>query len=649
MNFDRKNGMTVLRIYIKEYMKKTKKTISLLLSLLFIFNGSKSFTQEAVDRNKPKNLAELKNSIQKILKETETPGVGVALVSGDETLWLGGLGKADIENNIDVNENTMFRLGSISKMYVALAILKLQEEGRLSLKDKIRDLIPEIEFNNPWEDKYPIRIENLLEHTTGWSYWHYAELGYDDPKPKTLKEALDFYPKSRISKFVPGTRYQYSNVGTSVAAYIVEKVSGLTFEDYVAKYFFEPMGMDNMTYLNSEQYKRTGAQLYDNGIKLKYFNILYRPSAALNGSPEDMVKMIKFFINRGKINNVQIISDSSLKRMERSESLFISKSEMFRWNGLASFPAYCKGYTYHGHGGSVPGGNADFAYLPEYNLGYAVMINGSDEDALSEITDLIKFYQTKDLIKDPIKTDNKKYKSTIDPSGYYTIIEPKIDLIGFIDKIKNIQKVWLKDDTLYKKHILNNDVTEYFPSENNEFRSVKTKRISLVLINDPLEGNVIHNGQTVLRKISPLLAYSLVSLFIAFPVTLISTFIFGFLWVLVFLFGKNKNRTALWVCLWPLITNSFIYAVVLSVVIRVQTRYDSFQLLGTVNPVSVLFFICSICYALASGWSVFYIIRNRSTKMPKIFYLQSALAGILNLIFTLYFLSNGLIGIQTWT
>ncbi len=77
------------------------------------------------------------------------------MVSGDSTILLGGLGKADIENNVDVNENTMFRLGSVSKVIVALAILKLQEEGRINLKDKVRDLIPEIEFNNPWEDEYP--------------------------------------------------------------------------------------------------------------------------------------------------------------------------------------------------------------------------------------------------------------------------------------------------------------------------------------------------------------------------------------------------------------------------------------------------------------------------------------------------------------
>lgn len=629
-------------------MRTTKKAISLLL-LLLIFNGLNAFAEKASGNNKPSTLTALKDTIQKILKETKTPGAGVVLVSGDETIMVEGFGKADIENNIDVNENTMFRLGSVSKVYVALAILKLQEEGRLSLKDKIRDLIPEIEFNNLWEDKYPIRIENLLEHTTGWSYWHLAELGSDDPKPKTLKEALDFYPKSRISKFIPGTRIQYSNVDIAVAAYIVEKVSGLTFEDYIDNCFFKPMGMENMTYLQTEQYKKSGAKLYANGIKLNYFNILYRPAGALNGSPKDMVKMIKFFINRGKINNNQLLSDSSLQRMERSESMpILSKTELFKGYGLANSASYYNGFIYHGHGGSLPGSNADFAYLPEYNMGYAVMINGDDEDVANKIAGLIKDYQTKDLVQKPVEIDAKKYKITTNPSGYYTIIHPKIDQIGFIERIKTIQKVWIKNDTLYKKFPLNgNSTTKYIPAVNNEFRSVETKQIELALINDPLEGNIIC-AHGYLKKISPLWAYTLISIFIAFPITLGSTIIFGILWTLVYLFGKNKSKTALRICFWPLITNSFIFVVILSILIKAQTRQDMFLLFGTMNPLSVLFFICSICYAIASVWSVFYIFKNRREKMSKVFYFHSALAAILNLIFMLYFLSNGLIGVPTW-
>ena len=230
-------------------MKIIKNPIALLVLLLL--STALCFAQDVSNANEPQTLNELQESIQKILIETNTPGAGIALVSGDETILLRGFGKADIENDIDVNENTMFRLGSVSKLFVGLAILKLQEEGKLNLKDKVSDIIPDIEIINPWEDQYPIRIENLLEYNSGLSDWSMAELASNDPKPKTLKESLEYYPKGRVAKFAPGTRLQYSNLGVSIAAYIVETVSGMRYEDYIGKYFFKPMGMEDMTYFNS--------------------------------------------------------------------------------------------------------------------------------------------------------------------------------------------------------------------------------------------------------------------------------------------------------------------------------------------------------------------------------------------------------------
>jgi hypothetical protein len=193
--------------------------------------------------------------------------------------------------------------------------------------------------------------------------------------------------------------------------------------------------------------------------------------------------------------------------------------------------------------------------------------------------------------------------------------------------------------------MVGNSTTKFTPAGNRDFRSVETKRIGLVLVNDPLVGNTIGGN---LKKISPLWAYTLIVLFFAFPILLVLTVVFGLLGSLVYLVGKNRSKTALWVCLWPLIASSFVIVAIITVIFTVHTRYDSFQLFGTVNPVSLLFFVCGIGYALASCWSVYYIFRNRRVRMAKFFYYYSALAAILSLLFTLYFFSNGLVGIPTW-
>jgi len=629
-------------------MKKINTIATVSVLLLLIYSGSESFAQNVDNVYKPQTLSELRESIQKVLKDTKTPGAGVVMLSGDETIMLNGFGKADIEKNINANENTIFRLGSISKTFVALAILKLQEEGKLNLKDKIKDIIPEIKFNNAWEDKYPIRIENLLEHTSGWKYWSMAELGSDDPKPKTLKEALDFYPKTRTSLFIPGTRIMESNVGIAVAAYIVEKVSGLTFENFMDLNFFKYMGIETMSFLETEQYKKNGVSLYENGIKLNYFNILYRPAAALNSSPADMAKFLKFFINRGKINNIQLLTDSSLCRMERAGSLQknISKFELYSGNGLSNEASPFNGFMYHGFSGSLPGGFANFGYNIENNLAYAVMINNGDSDPLDKIVNLIKYYQTKDLKQKSVEIDTKKYKIDLDPSGYYTCIIPKLDPFKALELIKNIHKVWFKNDTLYIKRLMNgNSLAKFVSAGHNEFKSVETNQIGFAVINDPLEGNMIGLN---LKKISPLCAYTLLSIFYLFFIVLFSSFIFGLLSVFVYLFGKKKSKIALLISLLPLIIYSFILVIAVSLKLTIHNRYDMFQIIGTMNPISILIFICSIGYALATIGSLYYIYRKYHEKMSGIFYFHSALAVILNFIFMLYFLSNGLIGIPTW-
>ncbi len=624
-------------------MKNIRNPITLLVFLLLSI--SLSFAQKVASDNTPQTLSDLQDTIQKILIKNNISGAGIVMVSGDSIVLLRGFGKADIENDIDVNENTMFRLGSVSKLFVSLAILKLQEEGQLNLEDKVSDIIPEIEIVNPWEEQYPIRIENLLEHTSGLNDWSWAELGSNDPKPKTLKESLEYYPKGRIAKFVPGTRIQYSNLAVSIAAYIVEKVSGMTYEDYVTKYFFKPLGMKNATFCNSEQYKNKGAKCYANKTLLPYLNILYRPSAALTASPKELVNLLRFFINRGKIDSIQLLSNSSLNRMEQNKSLNINNSELFKRQGLGNAPSYYKSFIYRGHGGSVPGSNADFQYLPEYNLGYAIMVNDDDESLLNELSYLIKEYQTKDLPQKNVDTKKKIYKSNQDLSGYYIVVNYKFDLFKFKDKIKSLTKIWHKGDTFLVKNVLGQYPNKLYPNKNNVFKT-ESGRTYLFQETDPVEDQVIYGNVGMLKKISPIYAYTLLIIFWAFFIVPLSIIIFAIISLLVYLFGKKKNKTALWFSLLPLISISFL--IIIALFISLQTRFDLFLLLGNISWLSLSVFIATIGFALTSLWTIYYIYKNRKEKMAKIFYYHSILVALFNLIFTFYFISNGLIGIMTW-
>lgn len=107
----------------------------------------------------------LKATVDSLLKEDEIPGASIALVHKDSVIWSGGVGYANYEKKIPATADQLFRVGSVSKTFVALGVMQLVEEGKLSLDDKVQELVPEIEITNPWRETNPVRIKHLLEHT----------------------------------------------------------------------------------------------------------------------------------------------------------------------------------------------------------------------------------------------------------------------------------------------------------------------------------------------------------------------------------------------------------------------------------------------------------------------------------------------------
>jgi CubicO group peptidase (beta-lactamase class C family) len=136
--------------------------------LLFFFPISISigcFSQQTM-RLDP--IDKLTDSIAKIVRDEHIVGLMLGITTKDSTLFSGGFGYADWVNGRKVDAGTLFRMGSITKLFVSLGILKLVSEGKLSLTDELREIAPEIPFHNPWERRHPLLIIHLLEHTTGF-------------------------------------------------------------------------------------------------------------------------------------------------------------------------------------------------------------------------------------------------------------------------------------------------------------------------------------------------------------------------------------------------------------------------------------------------------------------------------------------------
>jgi D-alanyl-D-alanine carboxypeptidase len=175
-----------------------------------------------------------------VLQTTGVPSASVAIVKDGKIAFLQAYGKARLEPAVPARPEMRYAVGSISKQFTASAILLLQEEGKLSLDDKVAKFIPNLTRANQ------VSIRQLLSHTSG--YQDYYPQDYTPPlmmRPTTAAEIMDRWARKPLD-FDPGTRWQYSNTNYVIAGAIVEKASGMTVFDFLQKKIFAPAGMTDV-------------------------------------------------------------------------------------------------------------------------------------------------------------------------------------------------------------------------------------------------------------------------------------------------------------------------------------------------------------------------------------------------------------------
>ena len=166
-----------------------KKILSV-VSIVLLIGISHKLKSQTLDYD----FSQFKELIEETMQKNDIPGMQVAVISKDSILWKSNFGYADLKKLTPVSDSTMFRVGSISKIFVSIATMILKERKLISLDDKLSEIAPEIEFNNKWENTNPIRIVNLLEHTASFDDAHPAEFSAN-AKGWTTLQGLQFHPQ----------------------------------------------------------------------------------------------------------------------------------------------------------------------------------------------------------------------------------------------------------------------------------------------------------------------------------------------------------------------------------------------------------------------------------------------------------------------
>lgn len=319
------------------------------------------------------------------------PAYAFAVVLDGELLYKNVGGMANIEENIPANDETMFRIASMSKSFTTMAILQLRDAGKLKLDDPISIYIPAMKGQELTKDGAAITIRHLMSHQAGFpedNPWGDRQLADSEADLIALIE------KGLSFSNATGAHYEYSNLGFAMLGYIIHKVSGLTYDAYIKKAILDPLGMQHTTY----EYRSIPKENLANGyrtIKGNWVNVpllkdgIYGAMGGMITSIADFAKYVALhqaaWPERNDSEN-NIIRRSTVREMHQPYT-FIDLNPNYQFPSgkkLATTSSYsyglnwmhdAEGKTSIGHSGGLPGFGSNWRFMPEYGLGVIFFAN----------------------------------------------------------------------------------------------------------------------------------------------------------------------------------------------------------------------------------------------------------------------------------
>jgi CubicO group peptidase (beta-lactamase class C family) len=308
------------------------------------------------------------------LAREDIAGAVISIVKDGKVIFAKGYGYSDVEKKKPVSpEDTLFRPGSISKLFTWTAVMQLVEQGKLNLDRDVNDYL---DFKIPATYPKPITLSNIMTHTPGFEE-SVQELFVADAKDlQPLGPYLQKHLPTRI--FPPGTTPAYSNYATALAGYIVQRVSGQDYFDYIDEHIIKPLGMTHSTF--RQPLPDALAPLMSKGYTVasqpaKQFEFVQAaPAGSSSVSAMDMTHLMIAHLQNGKYENVQILKPETAEMMHSRQ--FANLPDM---NGmcLGFYEETRNGHRIIGHAGDTDYFHSDLHLMPDAQLGFFVSYNSA--------------------------------------------------------------------------------------------------------------------------------------------------------------------------------------------------------------------------------------------------------------------------------
>ena len=314
------------------------------------------------------------------LKTAEVPGAVVVIVKDGQVLLEQGYGFADYEKRIAVDPRaTLFRPGSISKLFTWTAVMQLVEQGKLDLD---ADVNTYLDFKIPARDGRPVTLRLIMTHRAGFEETIRDLLTFGNASP-VLGEVVKRYVPPRI--WDPSEGPGYSNYATAVAGYIVQRVSGLTYEDYIQQHILAPLDMRHSTFRQPlpAEMRSSMAKGYETWKEPGggYEIVSMAPAGALASTGEDMAHFMLAHLQLGRYGDGQILKPETAQLMQTTITKALPD---LNGNALGFYQQNINGHRVIAHGGDTDYFHSDLSLFPDDHVGLFISVNAKGKDGLGE-------------------------------------------------------------------------------------------------------------------------------------------------------------------------------------------------------------------------------------------------------------------------
>jgi CubicO group peptidase (beta-lactamase class C family) len=353
------------------------KRITLIAFILLLFGGCATAPPKAPIHQAKGDYGYVKEYmswfIRKEMKDKAIVGLSIALVDDQKIVWQQGFGYADRKNKIKATPDTVYRAGSISKLFNGMAAMKLVEAGKMDLDRPLVNYLPQFKIKSRFGKTDGITPRTILTHHSGLPSDWIDGMWAKQPKPFTQ---LVHEIKDEYVAYPPNTMMSYSNLGMTLLGHAVQNVSGMAYAQYLDQSLIEPMGMKDSRFETGISGSRA-AKSYLEGKAVFEYPLGDIPAGGLNTTVTDLARLAMLVNNHGKLENRQILLPETLEAMFTIQNAQIPL-DLGNPIGLAWFidnKALAEKELVYSHGGGVIAHRAMFMVAPESKLGVVVLAN----------------------------------------------------------------------------------------------------------------------------------------------------------------------------------------------------------------------------------------------------------------------------------